>query len=634
MRYAPGRPVLLLVVALAAGVFALSSGERVQGQEAAVASPVGVNLAFFKDWSTEIPLVDVFQSSREWIPSERWSDVWDSGVAVPLDANGWPLEIPYDDGVNPPQVVKTRMLHAQMTPYPTGTYTLIFEGDGTIEIDLDANGVFEGGGTHTFEVTTPTDEGLLLSIVRSDAADPVRGVHVILPGRANTWESQPFNPNFLSAMEPFSVLRFMDWAEVTASPLVEWADRPLLTDARQSSERGMAYEWMIRASNELDADPWLSMPHMASDDYIREAARLWRDELEPGRQLYLEYSNEPWNPDHATYPQGAWMQEQGLALGLSTDPVIAGSRYQAKRSVETFAIFEEEWGADADRLVTVLSGFLPLLDVTEEIISSAQQASINGVPVNTSGVEVDAVAFGMYIGWEVADAIVANGELNTIEVDEIIGRLRAELVDEVGPAAVAERALADEYGLQMLAYEGGQYLVPNGVNVENEQLRQLLVAANRDEGMYTLYRELLDTWASASGGGLFNHYRSIWKPDGWGHLGLLEYPSQPRSEAPKYRAISDYVTESTPLPTGAPVPATTITLSPGFNLVAWSGGATNSDALLQAYPGITIVWLQQNGQWTVDGLAFPSFVRQMFAVEPGTIMLIVADETTVIPGAS
>ena len=625
---------MLLLVALAAGGMALSSDDRVQGQAAPAASPVGVNLAFFRDWSTELPLVDVFASSREWVPSALGTAEWDSGVAIPLDADGWPLEIPYDNGVNPPQVAKTQMLLAQMTPYPTGTYTLIFEGDGTIEIDLDAIGTFEGGGTHTFEVTTPTDEGLMLTILRSNAADPVRGIHVILPGHGDTWQSQPFNPDFLTAMEPFSVLRFMDWAEVTQSTLANWDERPLLTDARQASARGVAYEWMIRLSNELDADPWLSIPHLASDDYIRQAARLWHDQLEPGRQLYLEYSNEPWNPDHVTYTQAAWIQQQGLALGLSTDPAIAGARYQAKRSVETFAIFEEEWGVDADRLVTVLSGFLPILSLTEEIVSSAGQASINGVPVNPTGVQTDAIAFGMYIGWEVADSIVANGELGTITVDEIIGRLRAELVDDVGPSAVAQRALADEYGLDMLAYEGGQYLVPNGANLESEPLRQLLVAANRDEGMYTLYRDLLDTWAAASRGGLFNHYRSIWRPDYWGHLGLLEYPDQPRAEAPKYRAITDYLAASTPLPEGAPVPQTAVSLSTGFNLVAWSGAATNSDALLQAYPEISVVWLLQNGGWTVDGLAFPSFVRTIFALEPGTIMLIVASESTVISGSS
>lgn len=214
MHYWLIRTRLLFVLSFAAGVIALPSGDRAEAQTAPDPVPLGVNLAFFKDWSTELPLVDVFHSSREWIPSAIGSAEWDSGVAVPTDANGWPLEIPYDNGGNPPQIVKTRVLHAQMTPYPTGAYTLIFEGDGVVTLDLDAFGVFEGGGSYPFQVTTPTDEGLLLTIERSNPADPVRNIHVILPGHANTWQTQPFNPLFLDAISPFSVLRFMDWIGV------------------------------------------------------------------------------------------------------------------------------------------------------------------------------------------------------------------------------------------------------------------------------------------------------------------------------------------------------------------------------------------------------------------------------------
>ena len=631
MDYLAARIRLLLVLALVAGVLAMPTGERAEAQAQPAPVPLGVNLAFFKDWSTEVPLVDVFQSSREWIPGAVGSPVWDSGVAVPTDAAGWPLEIPYDNAVDPPQIVKTLILHAQMTPYPTGTYTLIFEGDGVVTLDSDAFGVFEGGGSYQFQVTTPTDDGLLLSIERSNAADPVRNIHVILPGHANTWQTQPFNPLFLDAIAPFSVLRFMDWIEVTGSPLVAWPDRPLPTDARQSTARGVAWEWMIALANEQDDDAWINIPHLADDDFIRQTARLWRDQLEPDHRLYLEYSNEPWNPDHVTYPQALWMQQQGLALGLSTDPVIAGARFQAKRSVEVFAIFEEEWGAEADRITTLLSGWIPRLDLTEEIVSSAQQTSINGVSVNTAGVQVDSLAVGMYVGWEVADTIIANGELGTITVGEVIDRLQTELDTEVGPWTVLQFDLAQSYGLDLIGYESGQYLVPNGANVWNEELRELLVAANRDQRMYDLYANLIDTW-EALGGGLINHYRSVWRPGNWGHLGLLEYLDQPRAEAPKYRALIDHLGVST-TPT-APAPANAIELSTGINLIAWSGAATTSVALLDAYPGIATIWRFSDGVWTADSASFPAFVRTTIELEAGSLILVIASSPTTIAAAA
>ena len=634
MHYWLIRTRLLFVLSFAAGVIALPSGDRAEAQTAPDPVPLGVNLAFFKDWSTELPLVDVFHSSREWIPSAIGSAEWDSGVAVPTDANGWPLEIPYDNGGNPPQIVKTRVLHAQMTPYPTGAYTLIFEGDGVVTLDLDAFGVFEGGGSYPFQVTTPTDEDLLLTIERSNPADPVRNIHVILPGHANTWQTQPFNPLFLDAISPFSVLRFMDWIEVTGSPLVSWPDRPLLTEARQSTARGVAWEWMIALANEADADAWINIPHLADDDFVRQTARLWRDQLEPGRRVYLEYSNEPWNPDHGTYPQALWMQQRGLAIGLSTDPVTAGARFQAKRSVEVFAIFEDEWGADAGRITTLLSGWIPRLDLTEEIISSAQQTSINGVPVNTSGLQVDSLAVGMYVGWEVADTIIANGELGTIAVGEVIGRLQTELDTEVGPWTALQFDLAQSYGLDLIGYESGQYLVPNGANVENEALRDLLVAANRDERMYDLYANLIDTW-EALGGGLINHYRSVWRPDHWGHLGLLEYLDQPRSEAPKYRALVDHLgAAATAPPSSTPAPANAISLFEGINLIAWSGDSTTSVEVLEVYPAIATIWRFSDGVWTADSASFPAFVRTTIELNAGTLIIVIASSRTTIAAAN
>jgi hypothetical protein len=426
----------------------------------------------------------------------------------------------------------------------------------------------------------------------------------------------------------------MDWAETTNSPLVSWSDRPLLTDARQSSARGVAWEWMISLANETNDDAWINIPHLADDDFVRQTARLFRDQLEPGRRVYLEYSNEPWNPDHVTYTQAAYMQQQGLALGLSTDPVTAGARFQAKRSVEVFAIFEEEWGGESGRITNLLSGFIARLDITEEIVNTAQQPAINGVPVNTSGVQVDALAVAMYVGWEVADTIIANGELGTITIGEVIDRLQTELDTEVGPFAVLQRGIADQYGLDLIGYEGGQYLVPNGANVWNEELRQLLVAANRDERMYDLYANLIDTW-EAAGGGLINHYRSVWKPDNWGQLGLLEYLDQPRSEAPKYRALVDHLGGSTPTPTGvAPAPATAISLSTGTNLVAWSGESTTSVAVLDAYPGVATICRFSNGVWTADSAAFPSFVRTTIQLDAGTLIIMIASTPTTIAAAN
>lgn len=204
---------------------------------------VGVNLSFLTDWSTELPFVDVFMTSREWIPSGVDSFELHSGVTVPTDAAGWPLEIPFDNGLDPSQIVKTLMMRDWGFDYPTGTYTLIFEGDGTVEVDFAAvQQAFDGGGTYSFEVPEALGDGILLVISRSNPLDPIGDIHVILPGFAETWWSQPFNPVFLERMLPFQVFRFLNWGATNdAQTQVAWSERTLLSDARQSGPNGAAF---------------------------------------------------------------------------------------------------------------------------------------------------------------------------------------------------------------------------------------------------------------------------------------------------------------------------------------------------------------------------------------------------------
>ena len=105
---------LLVAVALATGVLAAGSARAAAPDSARVvgAAParaisgagsarIGTNLSFVKDWSTEHPFVDIFKTARPWIPNDVDSFEWDSGVAVPVDARGWP----------PPVLVVARQNH-------------------------------------------------------------------------------------------------------------------------------------------------------------------------------------------------------------------------------------------------------------------------------------------------------------------------------------------------------------------------------------------------------------------------------------------------------------------------------------------------------------------------------------------
>lgn len=63
---------------------------------------------------------------------------------------------------------------------------------------------------------------------------------------------------------------------------------------------GVALEYIISLCNELDAAPWINVPHLADDDYVTKLATMLRDKLRPDVKVYVEHSNEAWN---AAFPQ-------------------------------------------------------------------------------------------------------------------------------------------------------------------------------------------------------------------------------------------------------------------------------------------------------------------------------------------
>ena len=61
-------------------------------------------------------------------------------------------------------------------------------------------------------------------------------------------------------------------------------------------------------ANDLQADPWFTLPHLADDDLVRTYAEIVRDGLDPGLRAHVEFSNEIWNWQFA---QAHWAEAQG-----------------------------------------------------------------------------------------------------------------------------------------------------------------------------------------------------------------------------------------------------------------------------------------------------------------------------------
>jgi hypothetical protein len=95
-----------------------------------------------------------------------------------------------------------------------------------------------------------------------------------------------------------------------------------------------------------------------------------------------------------------------------------------------------------------------------------------------------------------------------------------------------QKAIAQKYGKRYLAYEGGQ-----GVVLDNAVL---VAQIERDPRMYDLYTSYLNQWNSRIGDTLplFALTEPLVGKEGWG---LVEYAGQPLSDAPKMRAVRDFL---------------------------------------------------------------------------------------------
>lgn len=499
---------------------------------------VGMNLAKINDWSSSDPFVDVFKMFRTWTAQDTtlpdWQP-WDSGKTneIPTDTNGWPTHLPFtaSDG-------STQYVHTILTdPLPGGDYHIIIEGVGKIKfrgpVVSPTNILNLAGGITEFTLQLPPNNNgsLQLLIYESLNSDPVRNIKIIRPGYTSNYQTQIFQPPYLNLLQPFVMLRLIDWGKTIDSPIVTWGDRTLEATYTQTRAQGVALEYMVELANTLQKDLWINIPHKADDNYVRQAARLLRDTVGPDQKIYVEYSNETWN---GAYSETTYVQDQGQALNLDSNRWIAGNKFTALRSVQIWKIFQEEFGADA-RVRRVLA-----TQVSYDTVTLTRLAAVNDPAINPDYLMPDVLAIAPYFGHNYTVNDIPPNAANYPTVDEIL--------NVTAPASIAEqqsyvrnhKAIADAQGVDLVCYEAGQHFVGVQGAQNDTTLTNILIAANRDARMYQRYADYL-AMLDAEGVSRCIFYADIERPSNYGSWGVLEYLEQPVSEAPKYRALVDFI---------------------------------------------------------------------------------------------
>jgi len=479
-------------------------------------SAFGINLGGVTYWSTEIVFVDLFKHSQTW-KSQAPGKKYGQGGDLALSKEGWVQSLA-DNG----QFADSIILSSINGRYPGGVYTCLYNGQGEIKFAYGTSVVDEKPGRIKVKVK-PEQNLLTLRITKTDPKDPIRNIRFILPGFEDTYSRQPFHPDFLKRWEKFKVIRFMDFQRTNNSKQTNFSDRPTPAMQTQGGRDGVALEYMIQLANTLDADPWFCMPHLATDDYIREFAKMVKRQLKPNLKIYIEYSNECWN---SMFAQARYCKDKGRELGLSDNDYQAQLRRYSKRSVQIFKLWEEVFGG-TKRLVRVLAAQSANPWTSEQVMdfeAAYKQADVLGI----------APYFGHALG-------NPKSQDNTVKmsVDEVLDACK-EYIEKNNKTIAKQADLAGQRCLRLIAYEGGQHLVGHGGAENNKAMEELFHAANRHPRMKQLYLKYLSGWKENSGT-MMAIFSSMGRYSKWGGWGIMEYHGQPIAEAPKYQAVIEFL---------------------------------------------------------------------------------------------
>jgi hypothetical protein len=271
------------------------------------------------------------------------------------------------------------------------------------------------------------------------------------------------------------------------------------------------------------------MPHLADDDFIRNFAKMVKERLDPSLKVYIEYSNEVWN---GQFKQSRYAGEQGVKLGLGPKerPWEAGWHYTAVRSMEIFKIWEEVFGGH-ERFVRVLPSQSGVGSVSEGVLGFRDAAK-----------RADALATAPYMGYSIGRGKTANlGEqMKDWSADQMLDHFEKTGFADSLQRMAKDKAVADKYGVKLIAYEGGQHMV--AFLRDQQLLKKISVtmhACNRHPRMGDLYRRYYDEWAKL-GGDVFAVFSSIGAYSNHGAWGLAEHYDDKPVDYPKLSATLEW----------------------------------------------------------------------------------------------
>lgn len=491
IEHSAGRGLAILALFLLAAVAPLPASAH---------DRLGANLNFIADFFRNHEFNDLVKQSRAFL--KAGGCCFDDGNAAhraTVGADGWPTE---DFKLFP-------MTAQAGVSGLGGTYRLVFTGPpGTTVAATGAalqNRTFDAAtATHRADIVFAAGgDGFFLDF--TGTGGNVKNVRLLRPGVPEAGTPM-FTPAWLAHTRRFNVLRFLDWTRTNGNRHVNWADRT--TPEKLRTETLIAqWETVIAAANALGRDAWINIPVQASDEYVTSLAALFRDTLDPGLNLYLEYGNELWNfslTDQGMDAFNGGAPFNGAAVNRSlaaASPANSPLRYDGNTNETTLAqrrvalrlkqisdIFRTVWGPAAinTRVRPVLAGQMANSSIVAEGLAMVEHPrGLNTAP----NAVFYAISGAPYI-FASADNDGNADEAPGMTVQQILDGMAAGVANAPSESSyqyLSHAGMGAWYGLKVLAYEAG-FDNFGANNIANKRL------ANLDPRIRTICKDYIDQW--------------------------------------------------------------------------------------------------------------------------------------------
>ena len=482
-------------------------------------SNIGINQSHTKYYQTQIVFKDLMKHSIGWKrpPSSPYT-----ATPLKLDANGYPTVIELDNSYY-------NVIHDDAWGRDTNNdnvYVLLYDGEGTFSLNINHTILEQSPGRIVYKINSQSRTWLTLN--STNPSNHARNLRFVALSDESTYATQPFRQEFLATWGGFPVARYMDWQDTNNSKVAAWSDRTAPTNMMQSFGAGVAYEYIIQLSNYTQTNPWINIPHLASDDYVTQVATLFKNTLDPNLTVYIEYTNEAWNYgfDQAHYML-AKSQELGLPQALD---------YYSQRSSAVMDIWSNVYlGIPKQRYVRVLGTQSTNTWASNRILSTGNAFEHH-----------DALAVAPYFGGTMGRIENHVNQALTMSSSQLAQYLLDTELPSNKAQMIAQKGVADTYGLRLIAYEAGQHLVGGGShstlgNLQNYQpLTDKFIATNREPLMKDIYVQYLANWKEVSGD-LMVLFDSASRPTKYGSWGILEFGNQAINLSPKAMGVYESI---------------------------------------------------------------------------------------------